>query len=167
MRFTLFPYTNFHALNLDWLIATVKELQENNNPAEVEEMLQQFDDTLNIINENLIKLIDDPQPLSEELNRASRKIADNVILTATSAQWTDLPTDETEGCLINVKFLDQLNEYPLVPEGTTVAHEYNALQIFSGGYGSGQTPSFYFRLIIKRYLYTTTTPWTSLTAGNI
>ena len=158
----LFPYTNFHELNLDWLIAIMKELKDNCDPEEVEKILNEFQQTLNTINDNLIKLIDDPQPLSDELNKASRKIADNVILTADSTLWTDLPTGETEGCLINVKFLDQYNEYPMVPEGTEVVHEYNALQLFAGGYGSGQTPALYFRVIIKRHLYTSTTAWTSL-----
>ena len=28
--FNQFPFTNFHEMNLDWLISSVKELKENN-----------------------------------------------------------------------------------------------------------------------------------------
>lgn len=39
--FNNFPWTNFHELNLDWVIKTVKELQDYLNSPDYEKYIQQ------------------------------------------------------------------------------------------------------------------------------
>lgn len=108
-----FPYTNFHDLNLDWIISRVRHLQDQMNnldPATVQQQLDAFALQLDAIaalaQYALVPLTPTQiQNLIAELGTADlSKIEKNVAFVASTADgWLDLPTGHAKDAFINLK----------------------------------------------------------------
>lgn len=87
-----FPYTNFHDLNLDWIIKMMKiqlEMMENINANE----------------RYALRPILDPAAYAEECSNSLASIQDNVIMFVDTADgWTDQPASYTKGVFMNLKY---------------------------------------------------------------
>ena len=102
MAFNLFPYSNFHKLNLDWVIKTVKEAA-----ATLEEAtgtLSQYDQRLRALETSVGVLNQSVQGLSSTIQEQGQAIADlpqirtqasNAIILAGNAEQAAQAADET------------------------------------------------------------------------
>lgn len=86
------PYTNFHELNLDWIIEMMriqKEMMENI-----------------ISNERYaLRPVVDPAAAAETNNNKLYKFTDNVIMFVDTADgWDDQPASYTKGVFLNMQY---------------------------------------------------------------
>ena len=161
------PYTNLHELNLDWIIKQVKTLKVqigNLNPEEVQEKLDEFQEDITVIQEDVSRLnsyitpVENTSELATEFDNKLRKINNTCIFNALSSDgWTDMPENETDGCVINLIYYDKEVEYPLVPEGNHLVRDYNLLQLFA------DSSLFCYRIVQRRNEVATTSAWNNLT----
>ena len=117
MSFEVFPYTNFHELNLDWIIDSVRKLQDQMNdldPAEVQTMLSEIETELTSFgteinslttqlnqfkqiyeNDGVYRMLPlnayEGQELAEEYGGLSSHIYFNTCVQLRRTDWNDLP----------------------------------------------------------------------------
>ena len=88
--FDEFPYTNFHELNLDWIIKSVKQQKDS------------IDELISVLRYAL-KPVFDTAKAAEDCNNHLDAFLDNVIMFVNTADgWTDQPSSYTKGVFLNM-----------------------------------------------------------------
>lgn len=146
----LYPYTNFHELNLNWILATLAKIQ----------------DQVNSMSLPYMQLITDPAILAGQVNNKLRGVLQNCIFNAVSTDgWTDMPTGETDGMFMTMRYYNKDVEYPLIPDGSELVNDYKLIQFFLKANVSGgvTTADAYFRTVKSTNHTVVTSAWAEFT----
>lgn len=146
--FDQFVYTNFHEMNLDWLLNEVKNFKADYNE----------------ITKYIIMPVEDPAALSVSLNNRLRGVDFNSIFEALGTDgWTDMPTGASSGCFINIIYTRR--ERTIGITGDEPFIEYKAIQLFVNN--AAGSLGIYFRTVSRTYDTTAVSLWQQITSSQI
>lgn len=121
-----FPWTNFHELNLDWILSVVKEAKEvfDNGRADIDYAVDTADEAKNIATQAAQATIADNSISTAKLQDyavTNQKIS-NLAITSDKLQ---------SGCILNAKIADNAVTSPKIADGSVTLPKL-ASSIFTG-----------------------------------
>lgn len=166
--FNNFPYTNFHEMNLDWLVNKVKELEPLQNSVneiagkyndmynKVVQLSAQFDSFASDVENNITQFVNAAADyITESVNEMVADLNDFQAIISQRVSAVETRMDNVERTVVNSAYMDSpfTGEYVPVQEviyqlaslhttGALTAAEYDAAELSASAYDALQLTAY-------------------------